>query len=77
MDFKTFWAVVGYFLPILRIQKIVLFLAGNSLFHGLLFFDWVVYDIFWCSKYCATMPMGMPLGGKLALTSNISSLMKG
>ena len=31
----------------------------------------------WCSQYCVTILMGVPLGGKLTLPSNISSLIKG
>ena len=74
---KIFWNIVGYFMPMMRIQKFVLFISKNAWFHGMLFADWDVYDILWCSEYCNTMPMGVPLGGKLTLTSNISSLIKG
>ena len=77
MDYKTCWTVVGYFLPMPRIQKMVLFLDGNKWLHGLLFAYWLIYDILWCSKYCVKMPMGILLGRKLILTSNISSLIKG
>ena len=77
MDSKNCWTVVGSFMPMLRIQKLVLFLAGNEWFHGLLYFDWEIYDRLWCSQYCATMPMGVTLGGKLTLNSNISYLMQG
>ena len=68
---KTCWAVVGYFLPTLRIQTVVLFLYVNACLYGIVFFDWEIYDMMWYSQYCVTMPMGVPLGGKLILTSNI------
>ena len=37
MASKTCWTVDGYFLPIIRIQPLVLFPASNLLFHGLFF----------------------------------------
>ena len=77
MASKTFWTVVGYFLPILRIQTLFLFLSEKELLHWLLFADLVIYDMLWCSQYCVTMIMGVPLGGKWTFTSDISSLMKG
>ena len=77
MDSKTCWTAVVYIMPIMRIQTFVLFLSGKALLHGLLFFYWDMYDMLWCSKYCVTMPMIVPLDGKLTLTSNISYLMKG
>ena len=40
MAYKTCWKAVDFFLPILRIQTLFLFLAGNTWFHGLLFVDW-------------------------------------
>ena len=73
---RTCWDALGYFLPIPRIQTLVLFLYGKEWFHGLLFFDWEIYDMLWCSHYCATIPIGVPPGGKLTWPSNISSLMK-
>ena len=77
MAYKTFWIVVGSFMPIITIQKLVLFLAGNEWFHGLLIVDWEICDMLWCSKYCATIKVTMPLCGKLILTFNVLSLMKG
>ena len=75
---RMFWNIVGYFLPILRIKKIVvLFLASKALFHGLLLVDWEIYDILFCSKYCDTIQIWLSLGGKITRTSNISYLMKG
>ena len=71
MASKTCWTVVGSFLPLLKIQKCVLFLSGNAWFHGLLFYDWEMYDMLWCSHYCVTIPMLVPLGGKLTFNSNI------
>ena len=35
---------VGYFIPIIRIHTLVLFIAGNARFHGLLFFDFNTQD---------------------------------
>ena len=77
MASKKCWTVFGYFLPMIRIQTLFLFLSGNAWFHGLLFFDWEIYYMFWCSQYFATMPIGVPLGGKFTLTSNIPYLMEG
>ena len=74
---ENYWTVVGSFLPMMRIQSLVLFIAVKEKYHGLLFFDWKIYDVLWCSKYCDTMTIGVPIGGKFTLTSNISSLMKG
>ena len=76
MASKTCLTFVGSFLPMLRIQIFVLFLAINAWFHGLLFVDWKIYEMFWCSQYCATTTVGVPLCSKLILASNISSLMK-
>ena len=75
--YKLFWNVIGSFIPIMRINKLVLFIAGMSWFHGILFFDWEIYDMFWCSQYCDTITIGLPLGGKLTWTSNIPYLMTG
>ena len=77
MASKTCWTVFGSFMLILRIQKLVLFLSGNEWLHGLLFSDWDMYNMLWCSHYCVQIPMGLPLRGKLKFTSNISSLIKG
>ena len=77
MDYRTCWTVVGSFLPIPRIQKLVLFLAGNASFHGMIFSDWDMYGMLWWSQYCVIIPMGVPLGGNLILYSNIPSLIKG
>ena len=77
MSYKTCCTVVGYFLPMMRIQTLVLFLYGNELFHGLSFVYWEIYDMLLCSRYFFTTPMGVPLGGKFTPTSNISYLMKG
>ena len=77
MDSKTCWGVVGYFLPMLSIQTLVLFLAGNSWLHGLLFYYLEMYEMLWCSQYCVTIIIGFILGGKLTLTSNISYLING
>ena len=68
---------VGSFTPIMRIQTFIMFLDGNAWFHGILFSDWDMYEMLWCSKYCVVVPMGVPLCGKLILTSNISSRIKG
>ena len=67
MDFKTFWTVLGSFLSMLSIQTLVLFLDVNSWLCCLLLSGWDVYDMLWCSKYCVTMPMGVPPGGKFTL----------
>ena len=77
MASRTWCADVGYFLPMMSIQKVFLFIAVNAWFHGLLFSDWDMYDMLWCSQYCVVMPMGVPLGGKLTVHSNISYLIKG
>ena len=77
LDSKVCCNGIGYFLKILRIQELVLFLSGNIWFHMILFVDWEIYDMLWCSQYFATMSTGVLIGGKLILTSNISSLMKG
>ena len=71
MASKNCWTVIHYFLPMMRIQILVLFLDRNSCFHGLLFSYWDMYYMLWCSQYCVTMPMVVPLGGKLTLTLNI------
>ena len=76
MASKTFWNVVDYFLPITRIQTVVLFRSGISWLHGVLFVDREVYDMLWGLQYCATVPMGVPISRKLMLTSNISYLTK-
>ena len=57
----TCWSVVGYFLPIMRIQTSFMFLAVNSWFHGLLFSDWDIYDMLWCSKYFLQFQWGFLL----------------
>ena len=72
----TCWKIIGYFITMLGIQKLVLFLDGKSCFHGLLFIDWEIYDMLWCSLYCATIPIGVRISGKSNLTSNISPFMK-
>ena len=77
MASKTCWTVVSHFLTMLRIQTLVLFLAGNAWLNGLLFSDLHIYGMLWCSKDCVTIPMGVLLGGKLTLTLNISSFIKG
>ena len=64
MASKTCWNIVGSFLKILKIQTLVLFLSGCAWFHGLLFVDWDIYEMLWCSQYCATIPMGVPLREK-------------
>ena len=74
---RMFWTVFGSFMPILRIQKLVLFIGGKSLFHELLFVELEIYDMLWCSHYCATIPRVVPLGVKSTWTSNISYLVKG
>ena len=43
----------------------------------MLFSDLEIYGMFCCSQYCVIIPLGLPLGGKFTLTSNISSLIKG
>ena len=77
MAFKFFLTDVGSFLPILKIHPLVLFLAINPLFHWLLFSDWEMYDMFWCSNYFVTMTKVVHIGVKLTLASNISYLIKG
>ena len=72
----TCWTDVGYFLPMLIIQKLVLSLAVNVWLHGIIFYDWEMYDMLWCSQYWVTIQMGLPLGRKLILPSNISYLIK-
>ena len=67
---------VGSFLPMLRIQTFVLFLSGNEWYHGMLFSDWEMYYMLWCSQCCVVISMGLPLGVKLTLSSNILSLIK-
>ena len=71
MASKTYWNDVGSFLPMLRIQTLVLYLAVHTWFYVLLFSDWEMYDMLWCSQYCVTMQMGVPLDGKLTLPSKI------
>ena len=77
IDYKTCWNVVGYFLPMLRIQTLALFLYWKVLFNGLLFVDWEIYEMLWCSHYYDPIPIGAPICGKSTKTSNISSLIKG
>ena len=77
MDSKNYWTVVGSFLQMIRIQTLVLFLYVNAWFHRMLFSDWEIYYMLWFSPYCVTMPMGLPLDGKLTLTSNISYFING
>ena len=72
--YKTCWGVAWLFLPIISIQTLVLFLYGNSWFHGILLADWEMYGMLWCLYYCVTTPMWVPFGGKLTLHSNRSSL---
>ena len=36
-----------------------------------------MYDIFLFPQYCVIIPMGVPIGGKLTLPSNISNLIEG
>ena len=64
----------GSFLPMMRIQELVLFISRKAWFNGILFYDWLIYDMLWCSQYCDTITIGVPLGGILTRTSNISSL---
>ena len=77
MAFKNCSTDVASFLPMLRIQKPLLFLAGNAWFYGLLFSDWVMYDVLLCSQYCVIMAMGVHIGRNLTFPSNISYLIKG
>ena len=63
MDSKTCLTDVGYFMTMLRIQALVPFLYGNAWLRGLLFSDWDIYFMLWCSQYCVTIPMGVSLGG--------------
>ena len=77
MASKTCWTDVGSFLPIMRIQTLVMFLSGNASFYGLLFYHWEIYDMLWCSQYYVTIKLGVPLGGKSTLPSNILYLIKG
>ena len=68
MDSKTRWTDVGSFMQMLRIQKLVLFLAGNSWLHGILFYYWDIYDMLWCSQYCVIIPMGVPCWWKMNIS---------
>ena len=74
---RTCWSVVGYFLSMIMIHALVLFLAVKAWSKGLLFVDWDLYDILLFWHYCATIPIGVPLGGKLTVTLNISYLIEG
>ena len=74
---RNWWSFVGSFILMLRIYILVLFLARKAWFNGILIVDWDIYDILWCSQYCARMPIWLPIGGKLTVNSNISYLMKG
>ena len=74
---RTCWTDIGSFLSILRVQTLVPFFPGKALFQGLFFVDWEIYDMLWCSHYCATIPIRITLGGKLKLTSNISFFVNG
>ena len=74
---KNVCAVVGSFMPIIRIQTLVLFIAVNLWFRGMWFSDWEMYDMLWWSQYCVTITMVVHLGGKFTLASNISYLIKG
>ena len=40
MDSITYFTTIDYFLPIIRIYKLVIFIAGNARLYGLLFVDW-------------------------------------
>ena len=62
MASEIHWTVVGYFLPMMSIQKSVLFLSEKAWLHELLFVDWEIYDMLWCSQYCAKISRGVPLG---------------
>ena len=46
---KTCWTGVGSFMQILKIQKLVLFLAWNAWFRGVLFIYWEKYVMLWYS----------------------------
>ena len=77
MDYKTCWTVIGSFMPILRTQTLILFLSINKWFYAMLFANWEIYDMLWCSQCCVIIPMEVPLGGKSTLAWNISTLIKG
>ena len=64
MDSMTCGNVVGYFIPMAIIHTLVIFIAGKSRFHGILFVDWDTYDTLWCSEYWSTIKIGLPLGVK-------------
>ena len=55
MAYKTCCTFVGYFLTMLRIQKLFLSLAGMVWFHGILIFDWEIYDMLWWTQYFSTI----------------------
>ena len=74
MDSKTCWTDFVSFLPMPRIQILVLFIDINVWFRGRLFYGWEMYDMLWCAQYCVIIPMGVPLGVKSTLPSKISSL---
>ena len=46
MASKTCWDDVGSFPSMLSIKTLFLFLSGNVLFHGMLFYDLDMYDMF-------------------------------
>ena len=46
---RTCCTIFGYFLTIIRIQILVLFISSKAWFRGLLFVDWDIYDMLWCS----------------------------
>ena len=75
MASKNYWTDVYSVLPMPKIQELVLFLAGNTWLHEMFFYLYM-YDVLWCSQYCVTIPMGLSLGGRLTLPSNISYFIK-
>ena len=54
-----------------------MYLADEEWLHGISFVYWEIYDMLWCSYYCSKIPIGVPLGAKLALTTSILYLMNG
>ena len=57
MNYITCCNVVGSFLPILRINTLVIFLVVNVRFYGILIFECETYDMFWCTQYSPAIPI--------------------
>ena len=44
----TCFTVIDYFLPMTRIQTLVLCIKGKAWFHGMLSFEWEIEVMLWC-----------------------------